>query len=560
MRIEIGLRTLKGKILFSVLFCFIAIGIPSLFLLYSYMNNIVYEQVNAINGELISKETENIDMILSELISSIAWISQNSTVKEAMELSSAAEQSAKLKILNAHDQISTYMSATVIWKYLNKLVVFNNDGIFFEYASSRNGSLQDAELIQARPEFKNLEFNQGTVVRIFHTTTINEPSDIAVIAYGQVQGSEGWIYAEMNDSFFDDLLKNSPIENTFVVSSGWSLPYEIPQELFSSSYLMNEIPLSVPDISVFYFVEKTQIHLDSLYGLTIFLIIMVAAIVMVITLGYLMTRIINRPTEHLVKYIKNLTEKSNYGVVDKSIEEGNDEIAEIGHTINEMSLSINDLLEKNEKLFEEKKKTEFNMLQMQVNPHFLYNTLESINYLASIQKAKGIASMARGLSNLLRNMAKGTDRHIPLSEELSLLHDYDQIQQVRYMGMYEIQDNIPEDLKNYKVLKFILQPLVENAIFHGIEPTGRDGTIVLNGYKDERYLYITVTDDGVGIPEDKINDIYKESSHTKSHMTGVGIKNINERLKLSYGEDCGLFFTSKRGEYTKATVKLLLEI
>ena len=558
MHLKFGLKTLKSKILFSVLFCFIAIGLPSLFLLYSYMNNIIYKQVNAVNGELIERETKNIDMLLSELVSSIAWISQNTTVKEAMALTSTESQSAKLKLLEAHNQVSTYMSGTVIWQYLNKIVVFNDD-IFFEYSSSRNGNLYDVDLIKERDEFKNISFEKGRIVKIFHTTTLNEPREVAIIAYGKVLNSNGWIYAELNDSFFDDLLENSPLDNTFVVSSGWTLPNEIPEELYSSKYIMNEVKLSVPDISILYFVSKIQIKLDSFYGFTIFLIILVAAILLVITIGYLLTRMINKPTDKLVKHIKYITKENKYGLVDKTIEEGDDEIAQIGHTINEMSLSINNLLEKNERLFEEKKNTELNMLQMQVNPHFLYNTLESINYLATIQKAKGIASMARGLSNLLRNMAKGVEDHITLADELALLSDYDLIQQVRYMGMYEIVDEIPKELKRYKVQKFILQPLVENAIFHGIEPTGRDGTITLNAYKDDKFLYISVTDNGIGLTEEKLKELLTKKADTKGAMTGVGLKNINERIILSYGKECGLFFTSKEGEYTKATVKILLE-
>lgn len=553
-------KSLRTKILFSVLICFIAIGIPSMILLYSYMNNVTYRQVNAINGQLIEKEADQIDSLLEDLIDSVAWISQNEAVKEAMEISSLNTQAGKLKMIEAQNNVSTYISATSFWPYLNKIVIFNENDIFFEYTRSRNGSLNDIELIRNSNNFSSMSFQNGTIVQIAPTTTINTPKENAIAAIGKIEGdSTAWIYAEINDTIFDRLLLESPINSIYIHTNQWTLPDSIPEELLSSSYVKNEVKLSHGDISILFFVQKTQLQLTSFYGFTIFLIIIVAGIVLALTLGGLITHIITRPTAHLVKHIEFLTKENKYGVINKEIEKGSDEIAQIGRTINKMSVSIDALLDSNERLFEEKKNKELEMLQMQVNPHFLYNTLESIHYLAEIQKAEGIASMSRGLSTLLKNMAKGTSNHITLKEEIELVKDYDFIQQVRYMGMYEIIYNIPEDLLKYKIQKFTLQPLVENAIFHGIEPTGKDGTIEISARKDSKYLYVYVKDNGIGIPKNRIKHIFDDEKRDKSNMTGVGIRNINERLKLSYSKECGLFFESEENIYTKATIKLFLE-
>ncbi len=202
---------------------------------------------------------------------------------------------------------------------------------------------------------------------------------------------------------------------------------------------------------------------------------------------------------------------------------------------------------------------EISMLQMQVNPHFLYNTLESMHYLAEVQRNDGIAKMSRGLSTLLRNLAKGSSDRILLRDELSLLQDYDGIQQVRYMGMYEITYRIPEEMKDYLIQKFTLQPLVENAIFHGIEPSGRCGTIMIEAKAENGVLEISVTDDGVGMTEEEIAHIFDERKHSKTDMTGVGVRNINERIRLVYGEEYGLSFESVKGQYTKAIVRIRAE-
>ncbi len=556
-----GRTTLKGKILFCTLFCFMAIGIPSLFILFSYMNEIVYEQVDRINTQWIDAEVEKIDSVFSELVTAVAWASQDSTVKAALESSYPQTKETKQKVLAAQSRLSTYLSASPLWEYVNKMVVFNGNGVFFEYAKSRYGNLADVQLIEERKEFRELKLAGGAIVKILFSTTLNAPYEDAVVAYGRVVGvPDGWIYAELDTSMFDSLITDSLGGKTFIVSDSWVLPEMIEDSFYGASFTSNDIPFSIDGICARMFVERKQFSLASSYGLTMFLIIMVAASFLFIFLASLFTRMVTRPTDRLVRHIRYLTVTNNYGTVDESIEKGSDEISRIGHTVNAMSLSISNLLKRNEKLFEEKKNTELLMLQMQVNPHFLYNTLESIHYLAEVQKADGIAAMSRGLSNLLKNMAKGTQDHIMLKEELALLHDYDLIQQVRYMGIYEIVDNIPEDLKCYRIQKFTLQPLVENAIFHGIEPKGGEGTITLDAYRDEKHLYITVTDDGVGISKEKMDHIFDEVSHFKGNMTGVGVKNINERLKLGYGEDCGLSYSSPESGGTVATVKLLLEL
>ena len=182
-----------------------------------------------------------------------------------------------------------------------------------------------------------------------------------------------------------------------------------------------------------------------------------------------------------------------------------------------------------------------------------------MHYLAEVQRNEGIARMSRGLSTLLRNMAKGSSDRIPLREELSLLRDYDDIQQVRYMGMYELVCDVPDSLLDYTVQKFTLQPLVENSIFHGIEPAGHFGTITVSASLDGNTLQLVVADDGVGMTEDEIRNIFRERKHSKTDMTGVGLRNINERIKLVYGEEYGLSFESEKGSWTKVIVRVRAE-
>ena len=224
-------------------------------------------------------------------------------------------------------------------------------------------------------------------------------------------------------------------------------------------------------------------------------------------------------------------------------------------------MSIQHLLRETEAMYNQRRNIEIDLLQSQVNPHFLYNTLDSIRWMAVIQKNPGIANITRSLSNLLKNIAKGTQDKIPLREELGLLNDYIAIQSVRYLETFTFENRVPEELYDCRIVKLTLQPLVENAIFHGIEPTGECGTITLTGRAEGGDLYLCVEDDGAGIEPERLAGILTtERKRSGSSMNGIGIANVHKRLQLIYGRQYGLKVESEPGKYTRVTVHLPKEV
>ena len=554
--------TLKVKILISVVFCFLLVGIPAFFILFSHMNSLIYIESEEVNRARILNAVGNVNDELSAVVDAVAWICGEESVREALLFNDLSLDGAAMAVIEAQSNVSTYMTASAAWKNLNKIVIFNADtGFFFEYVKNRYGNLDDINRIISLPEFQNLSFPTGSVVRLFFTRTLDNPSEPAVAAYGKIRGTgEAYVYAEISAQIFSPLFSSSESGNVYIVSPSEAYPEEIPQSLSDeSSWSRTVYDLFIPDCSVVQFIERSPLRIASSYGLAAFIGILITSIILLVLLSALLSRYLTRATYRLEKHIRYLTATNDFGYVDPDIEKGNDEIAAIGHTVNAMSVSISELLKRNESLFEEKKRMEIDMLQMQVNPHFLYNTLESIHYLAEIQKNDGIARMSRGLTTLLRNIAKGQGDKILLSEELDLLSEYDEIQQVRYMGMYEIEYLVPEELRNYMIQKFTLQPLVENAIFHGIEPSGRYGKIIIEAELDKADLVISVTDDGVGMDDSEIAHVFERKKHSKTDMTGVGVRNIDERIKLLYGSGYGLSFESEKGVYTKAVVRIKAE-
>ena len=552
--------TLKTRIIASVLACFVVVWFPSISILFSHMNNIVYEEAGKVSRTQLANEVGSINEELFSIIDAVAWICSEDSVRSAVSHRSISDYGAAMDVIEAQEDISTYMAASPAWNHLNKIVVFRSDGgTAFEYVKWRSGSMSDVERITASPEFSSLSFPAGSVVRLMIADTINDPVMPAVVAYGRVRGADAYVYAEISMEIFSGIGPEN-IRNAYLLHDGLSYPEPVPEDLFNDrSWEMSAYDLVIPGSSIVHFIDRHPLGLASFYGLTVFIVILVASALLFVVLSILLSRYLTRASTRLIRHIRYLMDSGDFSYTDKSIEEGDDEIASIGRSVNAMSLSISDLLRRNEALFDEKRKMEINMLQMQVNPHFLYNTLESMYYLADVQRNEGIAKMSRGLSTLLRNMAKGSSDKIPLEQELSLLRDYDEIQQVRYMGMYEIAYDVPPELMGFLIQKFTLQPLVENAIFHGIEPSGHCGTITVSAVRDEDDLVITVADDGVGISGNDIEHIFDERKHSKTDMTGVGLRNIDERIKLVYGGSYGLSFESEVGRYTRVAVRIKAE-
>ena len=228
---------------------------------------------------------------------------------------------------------------------------------------------------------------------------------------------------------------------------------------------------------------------------------------------------------------------------------------------NEMDGKIHRLIVENYEIKLKEKETQIMALNMQMNPHFLYNTLNSIKWMATIQGASGIAEVTTALARLLKRVAKGTSSMITLKEELDLVKDYFLIQQYRYGGSISIEYRIDsEELYQYQIHRFSLQPIVENALFHGIEPKGSAGRILVDAHlktdHGRRDLQISVTDNGVGMTAETIEKVLhqKPSGKSADFFRQVGIANVNQRIQYDFGPSYGISIDSKPGVYTTMTI------
>lgn len=253
----------------------------------------------------------------------------------------------------------------------------------------------------------------------------------------------------------------------------------------------------------------------------------------------------------------------------KQVEKGNltvnvniknkDEIGELTAAFNKMVSRIDHLIKRTVENEKQKAEMDFKILQAQINPHFLYNTLDSIRWMATLQNAPIVSTMVSSMINLLKYNFSRKDTLVSLSEEIESVKNYISIQKYKYGDMFDIVYNIPEDILEYKTIKFILQPIVENAIFHGFENIEHIGLIEISAQIEEEYLYITVADNGVGMTEEEQQNVITRKPSKKQYLE-IGIKNVDDRIKFYCGDNSGLTLKSKKNVGTAVIFKIPVDI
>jgi len=241
---------------------------------------------------------------------------------------------------------------------------------------------------------------------------------------------------------------------------------------------------------------------------------------------------------------------------------GNDEIGILDKHFNRMIKQLQNEINNNYVHQLEKREAELSALQFQINPHFLYNTLETINSIAEINGCFEICEISQKLGEMFRySINVGNSEFILFDKELKHIENYIYIQKLRFSDKFEVFYNIEEGVSKCKVLKFILQPVIENAIGHGFKDKEGTGCIEINAYIEKDILYITVEDDGNGMDQetlDKLNSYIskREENILKKFEKNIGLRNVNMRIKLACGDEYGISIDSKLGAGTKVEFKL----
>src|SRR5690554_6079720 len=281
------------------------------------------------------------------------------------------------------------------------------------------------------------------------------------------------------------------------------------------------------------------------------LIAFMITIILIAIASIIVSERINSPMKQLRKAISAL-EKGSYDV---SLDvKGQKEIVDLAKAFSEMRIRIKDLMHEVIKEQREKEETHFQALQSQINPHFLYNTLDSIVWLSENNRNKDVEKAIIALSKFFRRSVN-SENIVTLEEEIDHVFNYLLIQQIRYQNQFNFEIDINDSLKEQRILKLSLQPLVENAIIHGIQPEDDFKIIRVSGYEKDGFIYVEVFNEGYGLTALNIHRILMNIKGDAS-TTSMGLRNVYQRIKLLYGDLGDLMIESELDEYTKVILKI----
>lgn len=278
------------------------------------------------------------------------------------------------------------------------------------------------------------------------------------------------------------------------------------------------------------------------------------AIFLLITVNMFLSQRIANPVKSLERSVKEL-EKGN---LDAHISiKGSYEIQHLGKAIRSMAEQMRKLMDDVVTEQESKRKSEMDALQSQINPHFLYNTLDSIVWMVENERYEGAIQMVTSLAKLFRiSLSKGKNI-ITVADELEHVRNYLTIQKIRYKNKFTYEITAEPETLHCQTIKLIVQPLVENAIYHGMEFMDGDGEIHIRAYCKDGDLYIDVVDNGLGMPQEQADALLtKDTGKVRGKGSGIGLKNVQERIQLYFGPDYGLSLYSEPDEGTTARIHL----
>lgn len=287
---------------------------------------------------------------------------------------------------------------------------------------------------------------------------------------------------------------------------------------------------------------------QSVYVLTAIILVIVALL-----FSRFMARSITLPIQKLRDSMKKVQE-GDFSVSDVVVDSKN-EIGSLTKSFDVMTHRIHELMEQNVHEQEEKRRSELKALQSQINPHFLYNTLDSIIWMAEGKKNEEVVLMTASLARLLRQSISNEDEVVPIANEVEYARGYLTIQKMRYKDKLEFQIEVDSSILYIPLIKLVLQPIIENAIYHGLKYKESKGLLIVKGFMKDGNAVLQVIDDGVGMDEETLAHIY-DKHKVNYHSNGVGVYNVQKRLKLYYGDDYGITYESEKGKGTTATITI----
>lgn len=552
-----------------------------LFIALNYTKNSIYENsinytsqiINQVNYDIDSyvKYLENISYIVSTSSDVSNYLYNEEQTEEEMEDEKERILSQFKTILDSRSDI--YNIAVVANN--GRSILNDGEDEFTEYINIKEQSWFKAAL----------EAKDGTAISSSHVQNAIKSSYKWVITLSKAltnynnARNEGIFFVDLNYTAISELCNNNNIGNKgyiFILDENGNIIYHPKQQLMYGGLITENVD-DIMACEENYFNTGDKIYTISKSDKTGWTVVgaantsellknnkqaqmmylLVAAVLLlgVILISSIIAREITRPIRQLRDSMSMVEEgqfdKANVAVTAKN------EIGSLSKSFNVMTERIHTLMEQNVYEQKQKRKSEMKALQAQINPHFLYNTLDSIIWMSEAGQNEEVVLMTSALARLLRQSISNDKEQVTIAEEIEYVRSYLTIQKMRYKDKLEYSIEVSPEISHVMIIKFALQPLVENAIYHGLKYKETKGNLNIRGYERGDKAYITIADDGVGMDEEVLEHIFDESK--KEHKSnGVGVPNVQKRLQLHYGQEYGISYISRKGVGTVATVTVPL--
>ena len=548
----------------------------------SYTRQSVFENSSLYTQTIIQQMNQNIDSYIDYMENTSYLVSSNEDVQKYL-FGDTADPEARDRILSQFETILDSRS-----DILNLGIIAENGRMLIN--NGQHLTNQDLDIHSQEWYTNALEGRESVYLTSSHVQHIISGERPWVITLsrgirnkemGTGQEKEGVFFIDLNYSAISELCDQSMVGNqgyAFIVDADGNIVYHPQQQQLYNELQTENIDLVMnagSDIVTWgdginkkmYSISRSEktgwtvvdcVRVEELLrrsneAQSIYVLVAMGLMAVALFFSRFVAKSITLPIQRLCNSMERVQE-GDFSVSDIVVDSEN-EIGSLTKSFNVMTQRIHELMAQNIREQEAKRKSELKALQSQINPHFLYNTLDSIIWMAEGKKNEEVVLMTASLARLLRQSISNEDELVSIGQEIEYARGYLTIQKMRYKDKLEFRIEVEPSILNIRLIKLVLQPVIENAIYHGLKYKESRGLLLVKGFMKNGNAVLQVIDDGVGMDQETLDHIY-ERHKVDYHSNGVGIYNVQKRLQLYYGNEYGIVYESKPGEGTTATITI----
>ena len=548
----------------------------------SYTRQSVFENSSLYTQTIIQQMNQNIDSYIDYMENTSHLVSSNEDVQKYL-FGDTADPEARDRILSQFETILDSRS-----DILNLGIIAENGRMLIN--NGQHLTNQDLDIHSQEWYTNALEGRESVYLTSSHVQHIISGERPWVITLsrgirnkemGTGQEKEGVFFIDLNYSAISELCDQSMVGNqgyAFIVDADGNIVYHPQQQQLYNELQTENIDLVMnagSDIVTWgdginkkmYSISRSEktgwtvvdcVRVEELLrrsneAQSIYVLVAIGLMAVALFFSRFVAKSITLPIQRLCDSMERVQE-GDFSVSDIVVDSEN-EIGSLTKSFNVMTQRIHELMAQNIREQEAKRKSELKALQSQINPHFLYNTLDSIIWMAEGKKNEEVVLMTASLARLLRQSISNEDELVSIGQEIEYARGYLTIQKMRYKDKLEFRIEVEPSILNIRLIKLVLQPVIENAIYHGLKYKESRGLLLVKGFMKNGNAVLQVIDDGVGMDQETLDHIY-ERHKVDYHSNGVGIYNVQKRLQLYYGNEYGIVYESKPGEGTTATITI----